>query len=100
MSELARRLKAVDPNLTIISGHRRKEKVGTHLDDWERAAGVICSHCTNDTLQLINDLCPKCHHEKEAMRMERVEESTMRHYYKKEIRQGTISLARMREGYL
>lgn len=55
MSELAKRLKAVDPNLTVISGHRRRKR----RSDFDRP-GPVCSRCGQETMRFLNGVCPRC----------------------------------------
>ncbi len=57
MSELARRLQAVDPNLKVVpaSHHRRKTR-----DAWDDCGGVFCPQCGEETMQLVNGVCPRC----------------------------------------
>ncbi|KKL48622.1 hypothetical protein LCGC14_2323680 [marine sediment metagenome] len=59
LSELRRRLKAVDPDLTIIPGGRRRHS--TRADrNWEKAAGVICSGCGREAFRSREGLCMSC----------------------------------------
>ena len=58
-SELHRRLKAVDPNLTIIPGGVHKRS-GRANDNWDRAAGVICSSCGREAFRIRQGLCMAC----------------------------------------
>lgn len=67
--------------------------------DWESAGGVFCSECNQETVQLIGGLCPQCSKSREAERMERVEDKTMRRYYRRKLNEGTISLADLKEGH-
>lgn len=57
--ELRRRLHAVDPNLSIVSGgHHRKSRQA--VDDWEKAAGIICSDCGREVFKSRGGLCMSC----------------------------------------
>ena len=58
--ELRRRLHAVDPDLTIISGgaHRRARR--TAEADWEKAGGVICRQCGREVFRSRDGLCMAC----------------------------------------
>lgn len=70
------------------------------IDDWERAGGINCPKCHQEVVRIINGLCPQCHHAREKADAEQVEDKTMRRYYKRGLRRGTISLGQMREGGL
>jgi NMD protein affecting ribosome stability and mRNA decay len=69
-------------------------------EEWERAKGVPCPRCNNETLRLIDGVCPQCAREiTEKWEKER-EERTLRNHYRAKMREGTIDLRRMREGLL
>lgn len=93
---------AVDPHLTVIDGGTRRRHRSKPLtrNDWERARGVTCQVCGRETLQSINGLCPQCANAKEAERLEQQENNTMRRYYSRKLREGTLDLHRMKEGLL
>lgn len=57
--ELRQRLHAVDPNLNIIPGglHRRSKNA---KENWDRAAGIICSDCGREVFRSRNGLCMPC----------------------------------------
>jgi len=57
-SELHRRLKAVDPNLTIIPGGVRKHV--RKANNWEKGAGGVCESCGNEYFRGRNGLCYSC----------------------------------------
>jgi len=99
-SELFRQ---VDPGLKVIDGgthyHRRRPRRSTE-EDWDKTAGVICPDCKQETVRLIDGMCPQCHNEKVAEREGKEEEKSERRYYGRRLREGTISLAQMREGRL
>ena len=58
--ELRQRLKAVDPNLTIIPGGTRRHTYRATQRDWERASGVVCSNCKREVFRSRNGLCMRC----------------------------------------
>lgn len=58
-AELRRRLKAVDPNLTIVSGGRRKRSARGR-DDWELSRGVTCRDCGREVFRIRDGLCMSC----------------------------------------
>jgi len=60
MSELTRRLKAVDPNLTIIPGGVRRHACRAKEADWVNAAGVICRSCKREVFRSRDGLCMSC----------------------------------------
>lgn len=57
--------------------------------DWEKARGVICSNCGEETLRVIASLCPQCHNDK-------LDTEHSRRVYQRALRRGTVSLAQMR----
>ena len=57
--ELRRRLHAVDPNLNIIPGGLRRKSRQAE-DNWEKAAGIICSNCSREVFRSRNGLCMPC----------------------------------------
>jgi len=62
-SELRKRLKAVDPNLTIIPGGIRKHAKRA-ANDWDRSAGLVCSNCGKEYFRGRDGLCYSCWEEK------------------------------------
>jgi len=59
-SELRRRLKAVDPNLTIIPGGVRRRARRTTEADWKKAKGLICRQCGQEVFKTRDGLCMRC----------------------------------------
>ena len=57
--ELRRRLQAVDPHLTIVGGgyHFKSKK---SEEEWEKAAGIICSNCGREVWRSRDGLCMEC----------------------------------------
>lgn len=104
MLNIMRRKKAseifgpVDPNLNVINaGHRPRKRKPMTTRDWDNAAGVECPNCHRETLRTINGVCPRCAHQVEAERVENQEVETMRRHYAQELRNGTISLSKMKQ---
>ena len=91
-------LHEVDPNLKIIEGGIRYRRSASK--EWHSAKGVICLECEQETLRIIDGLCPQCYRNREAERERKLEDRTERRYYKEQLRRGTVSLAQMREGRL
>lgn len=60
MSELARRLKAVDPALKIIPGGAHRHSHRAKNEDWEKAAGIICRDCNREVFKSRGGLCMSC----------------------------------------
>ena len=87
----------VDPNLNVINAsHRPPKRKPMTIRDWDNAAGVECPKCNEETLRIVNGLCPRCANREEAERVENQEVETMRRYYAQELRNGTISLSKMK----
>jgi len=66
MSELTRRLKAVDPDLKIIPGGTRRHSHKATNTDWEKASGFLCPKCREETVRLKEirtgeKACPACY---------------------------------------
>lgn len=69
-------------------------------EEWERARGVLCPRCNNETLRFIDGVCPRCAGEiTEEWEKER-ENRTLRNHYRAKLREGTLDLHRMRKGLL
>jgi hypothetical protein len=60
--ELRRRLKAVDPNLKIVSfRHKRKKAKTVNKDDWDKVQGDPCPKCGQPEVRFINGICRNCY---------------------------------------
>jgi hypothetical protein len=92
-----RRLKAVDPNLKIIPGGRRRHMTKR---DWDRAGGITCASCGRETVNILGGLCPCCHREVIAKREQQQEYKAERRYFQRRLTEGTISLTQLKEGRL
>jgi hypothetical protein len=106
-------LHEADPDLKVISGRKRRhsfevtqqEPLGESnkpspmtAEDWERAEGELCPNCGQETLRLVDGLCPTCSANVKMEKEEKLERKTERRYYKEQVRKGTISLSRLRQG--
>lgn len=60
MSELTRRLKAVDPDLKVVPGGVRRRTHRTTKVDWENCAGVVCKSCNREVFRSRDGLCMRC----------------------------------------
>ena len=69
-------------------------------ENWEKSRGVLCSECRNETLQIVDGLCPECYNQKANDFQTKVENDIMKRYYKRGLRNGTVTLRQMREGRL
>jgi predicted amidophosphoribosyltransferase len=69
-------------------------------DEWERARGVLCPRCNNETLRLMDGVCPRCAREITEEWERGRENRTLRNHYRAKMREGTLDLHRMREGLL
>lgn len=83
-----------------MGGLRIKIRSNLTIEDWDRLGGVYCSQCRAETLRIIDGLCPECWWKAEVERVEKLEDKTMRRYYRRRLQEGTISLSQMREGRL
>ena len=89
---------SVDPNLHVIdASSRRRNKRRLTNQDWDNAEGVTCPNCHNETLRIVNGVCPRCNHSLEAEIVKKQEDKAMRRYYRQQLNKGTISLSQMRE---
>ena len=70
------------------------------MGKWDDLDDLYCPVCKQETVQFVNGMCKYCNLEKEAARVQEVETKKMRAYYRRGLREGTISLAAMREGRL
>ena len=92
-------IQAVDPNLRIIrAGRRRRSRLLQR--DWDRAEGVACPKCGQEALRLADGMCNFCWNKADAVTVEEMEDKSMKAYYSRELRKGTISVTQMREGRL
>jgi len=92
-------LQAADPNLRIIrAGRRRRSRLSQR--DWDRAEGVACPKCGGEALRLADGMCNSCWNVADAVTVDEMEDKSMRAYYSRELRKGTISVTQMREGRL
>lgn len=94
-------LKAVDPQLNVISGgvHRRK-KSKVRRQEWEDSGGLFCTRCGQETVRIFNGICLSCYRDDIARHEQRQADKTEKRYYQRKLSEGTISLAQMREGRL
>lgn len=60
MSELSRRLKAVDPDLKIIPGGTRGHTHKATKVEWENCTGVVCRVCGREVFRSRDGLCMSC----------------------------------------
>ncbi|GAI19092.1 unnamed protein product, partial [marine sediment metagenome] len=56
--------------------------------------------CGNESLRIVDGMCPSCRFEAEAKREEKKGDARMRRYYRRRLREGRITLAQLREGRL
>lgn len=96
----------VDPDLKIINGgiqrttHPRRKKPVMTEADWDAAGGLECPNCHNETVQLLDGLCPSCYRDRESQQAEKLEDRAERRYYTDQLRKGTIRLSDMKAGRL
>ena len=75
-------------------------RMGLTVEDWEKAEGCLCTGCGQETMRIVDQLCPSCWQEKRSKDEERGAKKAEKRYYMKGLREGTISLADLREGRL
>jgi hypothetical protein len=61
-------------------------------NQWEAAAGVICPECKQETFQIVDGVCIRCHKKKEGESEDKLADKAERRYLKDQLREGTISL--------
>lgn len=66
------------------------------MDNWERAAGVICPQCGQEAFQIVYGVCARCHKKKEGETEDKLADKAERRYFKGRLREGTISLDQLR----
>ena len=66
-------------------------------EEWERARGPDCPSCGQETLRLLDGVCPGCSREKVAAREARMEDQAERKYVKQRFLAGTISARELKE---
>lgn len=69
-------------------------------NDWDRAGGLFCPQCNQETVRLINGVCPTCAKVNSEKASENIEEKSTRNYIKYRLREGTLSLPALRSGQL
>ena len=94
-------LHQVDPELKVVDGGvRHRGKRPMTFDDWRKTGGIYCPKCGREVVRLINGVCPWCYRNIEKKRIDEQEDKAMKRYYRSKLRDGTISLAQMRDGRL
>ncbi len=69
-------------------------------EEWEKSKGVVCKNCNKESFQIIDGLCYRCSEYKSTKEVMDIETVSMRRYYKREFKRGTVILSRMRENLL
>jgi len=69
-------------------------------EGWERAKGVICPRCGQETLRIIDGLCPRCVQAKEAVETETMEKKATVRYFRRALNHGEVTLGQARDGEL
>ena len=90
----------MDPALNVIDRKYRKKGWKSKVQEWDKAAGVTCPSCGQETFRTVDGSCLQCYNDKVAEREKKVEARAERRYYKDGLKKGTISLAQMRKGRL
>jgi len=93
----------IDPSLKVIDGgthHHRHRRRRVTREDWDETAGVICPDCKQETLRLIEGICPRCYNAKIAEKEERLGRKREKRYLVSLFNRGKISLRQMRDGRL
>ena len=93
-------ISAVDPDLKIIPGGVRRRKRKPDKNEWEKAGGLFCTRCGQETVRIFNGVCLNCSREDIARDEQKQADRAEKQYYRKKLSEGTISLAQMREGRL
>lgn len=71
--KLSQVLQAIDPNLNIVSSHKKKRR--TSRADWEKLAGVNCPYCGEEILKTCGPFkqCNKCFNREKGIFLEGTE---------------------------
>lgn len=69
-------------------------------EDWSRCAGIICPRCNRESFRMVEGVCFSCYSHKIMKKEENMEDHAMKDYYRRALREGTVSLVEMREGRL
>lgn len=67
-------------------------------DEWERAAGVVCSGCGRESFRILDGNCLACYEHRTAAEVERAERKRVGRSVMRRLYQGSISLADLRAG--
>lgn len=89
---------AVDPHLKVIDGGRRRKRKKRELTEWEKAGGVFCPACREETVRILRGVCPSCFKKLDAERIEKLAVQSKKRYYWGELQAGRITLSQMKKG--
>lgn len=93
---------AVDPHLRVIDGgtrHRHQSKPLTKRD-WERARGINCKICGQESFRLKNGICMRCLEKKESQDMDELGRKQTKRALVRALETGQITLSDMKAGRL
>lgn len=68
--------------------------------DWIVSGGLYCPKCGSNMVRMINGQCLQCYKATVMEREKKAEDRSMRRFYYRRLREGTISLREMRENRL
>lgn len=95
---------AVDPNLKVIDGgtHRRHRCEHRRLtqNDWDRAKGVNCKICGQESFKLKDGVCIHCLEKKDNRDMEELGRKQIKRYLIRALQAGQITVSDAKAGRL
>jgi len=66
-------------------------------EDWDKAGGIFCRRCHQETVRVFNGLCLSCHQGDDAKKAEDMEMKSKRRYIRAHLARGDISLREIRD---
>jgi len=97
---------SVDPNLKVVDGgthRRRRRQYQSDLlsqDDWDRAKGVNCKICGQESFRLKDGICIHCLEEKAIQDIEEMGRKQTKRYLIRALQAGQITVSDAKAGRL
>lgn len=90
----------VDPHLKVIDRGRHKHKRSQEDEMWDRAQGVACKVCGQESFRLRDGVCIDCINKKDIRDMDEMGRQQTKRYLVREFEAGRITLSDMKAGRL